>query len=68
MGRPVMRIVLDDEVRGELIRRERGSTTPKRDSIRAAIVLRKQTVCDKRILLRSFKRAGLRFPSGRGGL
>ena len=41
MGRPVMRIVLDDEVRGELIRRERGSTTPKRDSIRAAIVLRK---------------------------
>jgi transposase len=36
-----MQIVLDDEVRSELLRRERGSTTPKRDSVRAAIVLRK---------------------------
>lgn len=36
-----MQIVLDDDVRAELIRRERGSTTSKRDSLRAAIVLRK---------------------------
>lgn len=36
-----MQILLDDEVRAELDRRERGSSTPKRDSLRAAIVLRK---------------------------
>ena len=41
MTRPIMRISMDDDVRAELLRRERGSSTPKRDSLRAAIVLRK---------------------------
>lgn len=41
MARPVMQIGLDDDVRAELLRREHGSSTPKRDSLRAAIVLRK---------------------------
>lgn len=36
-----MQIMLDDEVRAELIRRERASSTSKRDSLRASIVLRK---------------------------
>lgn len=36
-----MQIVLDDAVRTELIRRARGSTTAKRDSLRAEIILRK---------------------------
>jgi transposase len=36
-----MQIVLNDDMRAELLRRERGSSTPKRDSLRAAIVLRK---------------------------
>jgi transposase len=36
-----MQIVLDNDVRAELTRRERGSSTSKRDSLRAAIVLRK---------------------------
>jgi transposase len=36
-----MRIVLHDDIRSELVRRERGSSTPKRDSLRAAIILRK---------------------------
>jgi transposase len=41
MARPIMQMRLDDDVRAELLRRERGSSTPKRDSLRAAIVLRK---------------------------
>ena len=41
MARPIIKIVLDDNARAELLRRERGSSTPKRDSLRAAIVLRK---------------------------
>ena len=36
-----MRISMDDDVRAELLRRERGSSTSKSDSLRAAIVLRK---------------------------
>ena len=36
-----MQIMLDDALRAELNRRERGSSTSKRDSLRAAIVLRK---------------------------